>query len=55
MSEIGPGRGQTQLLASLLYPEGANDVAPIGYDDLTSGVEVASRALVPQAAQAGFR
>ena len=54
-SEIGPGRGQIQLLASLLYPEGPNDVAPIGYDDLASGVEVTSRALVPAATRPGFR
>lgn len=54
-SEIGPGRGQIQLLASLLYADGPNDVAPIGYDDLASGAELVSRPLVPRAAQPGFR
>lgn len=54
-SEIGPGRGQIQLLASLLYADGPNDVAPMGYDDLASGVELASRPLVPTATQPGFR
>jgi L-alanine-DL-glutamate epimerase-like enolase superfamily enzyme len=27
-SEIGPGRGQAQLLAALFYPDGPNDIAP---------------------------
>jgi hypothetical protein len=27
-TEIGPGRGQAQLLAALLYPGGPNDIAP---------------------------
>jgi hypothetical protein len=31
-SELGPGRGQIQLLASLFHPDGANDVAPGGWD-----------------------
>src|SRR5262249_21169815 len=35
-SEIGPGRAQIQLLAALFYPDGPNDVAPIGYDDLSA-------------------
>jgi len=30
--ELGPGRGQIQLLASLFHPNGPNDVAPGGYN-----------------------
>lgn len=30
--EIGPGRTQIQALASVLYPDGPNDVAPSGYN-----------------------
>jgi hypothetical protein len=31
-SELGVGRGQIQLLASLFHPDGVNDIAPSGYD-----------------------
>ncbi len=31
-SELGPGRGQIQLLAALFHPDGPNDVAPTGWD-----------------------
>ena len=31
-SELGVGRGQIQLLASLFYPDAPNDVAPAGWD-----------------------
>ncbi|MFB6252813.1 MAG: hypothetical protein ABEI27_14220 [Halobellus sp.] len=31
--ELGVGRDQIQLLASLFYPDGPNDVAPGGYND----------------------
>ncbi len=31
--ELGVGRDHVQLLASLFYPEGPNDVAPGGYND----------------------
>ena len=30
--ELGVGRGQIQLLASLFHPDGVNDIAPSGYD-----------------------
>jgi L-alanine-DL-glutamate epimerase-like enolase superfamily enzyme len=30
--ELGPGRGQIQLLASLFHPDNPNDVAPGGYN-----------------------
>ncbi|RLM57081.1 hypothetical protein DVK02_04600 [Halobellus sp. Atlit-31R] len=31
--ELGVGRDHVQLLASLFYPDGPNDVAPAGYND----------------------
>jgi hypothetical protein len=31
--ELGPGRRQIQTLASVLYPDGPNDVAPSEYND----------------------
>jgi hypothetical protein len=31
--ELGVGRDHIQLLASLFYPEGPNDIAPGGYND----------------------
>ena len=31
-SELGPGRGQIQLLAAIFHPDGSNDVAPVGWD-----------------------
>jgi hypothetical protein len=30
--ELGPGRGQIQLLAALFHPDTPNDVAPGGYN-----------------------
>ena len=30
--ELGVGRGQIQILASLFHPDGSNDVAPAGWD-----------------------
>jgi hypothetical protein len=32
-TEIGPGRGQIQYLASIFHPDTPNDVAPSGYND----------------------
>lgn len=31
--ELGPGRGQIQLLASLFHPDAPNDVAPTGFNE----------------------
>jgi hypothetical protein len=52
-SEIGPGRAQIQLLAALFYPDGPNDVAPIGYDDL-SAPAISSRPLTMTSERVGF-
>lgn len=54
-SEIGPGRGQIQLLAALFYPDGPNDVAPIGCDDEDPAGDLAGAALVQPAPVSGFR
>jgi len=32
--ELGVGRGQIQYLASLFHPDGPNDTAPGGYNDV---------------------
>ncbi|HVY97271.1 MAG TPA: hypothetical protein VHA54_09970, partial [Solirubrobacterales bacterium] len=32
-TELGPGRGQIQYLASIFHPDTPNDVAPSGYND----------------------
>lgn len=32
-TELGPGRGQVQYLASLFHPDAPNDIAPGGYND----------------------
>lgn len=53
-SELGPGRGQIQLLAALFYPDGPNDVAPVGYDDPAAEIERSPEPLVVSGA-IGFR
>jgi L-alanine-DL-glutamate epimerase-like enolase superfamily enzyme len=53
--ELGPGRGQIQLLASLFHPDGPNDVAPGGYNapEPLAGLETSP--LDPRAERVGFR
>jgi hypothetical protein len=51
--ELGPGRRQIQLLASLFHPDGPNDVAPGGYNGApAAGLPVSPLRLDPQP---GFR
>jgi hypothetical protein len=52
--ELGPGRAQIQLLASLFHPEAPNDVAPSGYNatEPVAGLPVSPLELT---AQPGFR
>ena len=38
--ELGPGRAQIQLLASLFHPDAPNDVAPGGYNDADSPADL---------------
>ncbi len=54
-SELGPGRGQIQLLASIIHPDGPNDVAPAGHDwdDFPAGLP--NSPLDPAPASTGFR
>jgi hypothetical protein len=51
--ELGPGRGQIQLLASLFHPSTPNDVAPGGYNGSPEpGLPTSPLELIPGA---GFR
>ena len=52
--ELGVGRGQIQLLASLFYPNGPNDVAPRGYNDPKPSAGLQSSPL-PAPTVDGFR
>jgi L-alanine-DL-glutamate epimerase-like enolase superfamily enzyme len=55
-SELGPGRGQIQLLAAIFHPDGPNDVAPSGWDQADfprTGLPVSP--LDPAPAPIGFR
>lgn len=54
-SELGPGRGQIQLLAALFYPDAPNDVAPVGYDDASAEVDRSLTRLVMSDYRTGFR
>jgi hypothetical protein len=52
--ELGVGRGQIQLLASLFHPDGPNDVAPGGYNgEPAPGLETSP--LDPRPEPVGFR
>lgn len=53
--ELGVGRGQIQLLASLCYPDGPNDVAPRAYNDPELSASLPSSPLEPPAEPRGFR
>lgn len=54
-SELGPGRGQIQLLASLMHPEGPNDVAPPGHDWQDFPPDLPTSPLDPAPDATGFR
>jgi hypothetical protein len=55
MGELGVGRGQIQLLASLFHPDGPNDVAPGGYNLDTPAADLPSSPLAAEPAPTGFR
>jgi hypothetical protein len=55
MGELGVGRGQIQLLASLFHPDGPNDVAPSGYNLDTPAAELPPSPLAAEPAATGFR
>jgi L-alanine-DL-glutamate epimerase-like enolase superfamily enzyme len=53
--ELGPGRGQIQLLASLFHPDTPNDVAPSDYNDPNPAPGLPSSPLEPRPTPTGFR
>jgi len=53
--ELGVGRGQLQLLASLFYPDGPNDIAPRVYNEPTVGDTLPPSPLSPPPTVRGFR
>jgi hypothetical protein len=55
MGEIGVGRGQIQLLASLFHPDGPNDTAPAGYNMAVPDAGLPGSPLPPSPAPVGFR
>ena len=52
--ELGPGRGQIQLLASLFHPDTPNDVAPGGYNAATPPPGLPASPLVVRPRETGF-
>jgi hypothetical protein len=54
MGELGVARGQVQALASLLHPDGPNDIAPPGYNALDPAPGLPESPLTPQPAATGF-
>jgi L-alanine-DL-glutamate epimerase-like enolase superfamily enzyme len=54
-SELGPGRGQIQYLASLFHPDAPNDVAPSGWNLNPPSSGLPGSPLPPSPAPCGFR
>jgi hypothetical protein len=54
-TELGPGRGHIQYLASLFHPDTPNDTAPSGYNNPQLPDGLPTSPLEPLIAQAGFR
>ncbi len=52
--ELDAGRRQIQTLASLFYPRGPNDVAPMAYNDPDPGSDLPGSPLPAPAPDAGF-
>jgi L-alanine-DL-glutamate epimerase-like enolase superfamily enzyme len=53
--ELGVGRGQIQYLAAIFHPDGPNDVAPGGYNDVEPPAGLATSPLPVAASATGFR
>jgi len=53
--ELGPGRGQIQLLASLFHPDAPNDVAPSGFNAPEPAPDLPASPLDPRPGATGFR
>jgi L-alanine-DL-glutamate epimerase-like enolase superfamily enzyme len=54
-TELGPGRGQIQYLASVFHPHTPNDTAPSGYNEPATPPGLPQSPLEPRLAPAGFR
>ena len=55
MGELGVGRGQIELLASLFHPDAPNDVAPSAYNEDDPAGELPASPLAPRPEATGFR
>jgi L-alanine-DL-glutamate epimerase-like enolase superfamily enzyme len=55
MGELGPGRGQIQLLAALFHPDAPNDVAPSGFNAPEPSADLPGSPLDPRPDATGFR
>ena len=53
-SELGPGRGHIQYLASLFHPQTPNDVAPSGFNDPKIPHGLPFSPLMPEIRETGF-
>jgi len=53
--ELGVGRGQIQYLASIFHPDGPNDVAPGGFNDVAPPAGLPASPLPVAASATGFR
>ncbi len=53
--ELGPGRGQIQLLAALFHPDAPNDIAPGDYDRADPPPGLPTSPLEPEPEPLGFR
>jgi hypothetical protein len=54
-TELGPGRGHIQYLASLFHPDTPNDTAPSGYNEPQLPDGLPASPLEPRIAPVGFR
>ena len=54
-TELGPGRGQIQYLASLFHPDSPNDTAPSGYNEPVAPPDLPASPLPVAASPTGFR
>lgn len=54
-TELGPGRGQAQLLAATYHPDGPNDLAPKPFNDVELPEDLPSSPLPLDVSPAGFR
>jgi L-alanine-DL-glutamate epimerase-like enolase superfamily enzyme len=54
-SELGPGRGQIQYLASLFHPDAPNDVAPSQFNLPDPPADLPASPLPPRPSDTGFR